>query len=160
MRKFELSTPVCAYKYEELSETDKLLVDKAKEATGLSYSPYSHFAVGAAVRLADGKILTGANQENAAYPSGLCAERTVMFYANAQYPTTAVDALAIACFTNGHFTKRPGSPCGSCRQVLLETEHRFARPMKIMLYGSEEVYVFESAESLLPHSFVDDDLNG
>ncbi|MBR1928256.1 MAG: cytidine deaminase [Paludibacteraceae bacterium] len=160
MKNLEIVTRISAYKYEELNSEDKALIDKAKEATNLSYSPYSHFAVGAAVLLEDGKIFTGANQENAAYPSGLCAERTAMFYANAQCPNTAVKSIAIACFTGGHFTSKPGSPCGNCRQVLLETEHRFRHPMRIMLYGTEEIYVFESAESLLPHSFVDDDLNG
>lgn len=160
MKKLELKTVVCSCSYDELSDELKALVDRAKKATACSYSPYSHFAVGAAVLLDNGEVLTGANQENAAYPSGLCAERTVMFYANAQYPDTPVKALAVACFTGGHFTRRPGSPCGNCRQVLLETEHRFGRDMQILLYGEDEIYIFASARSLLPHCFVDDDLKG
>ena len=112
------------------------------------------------IKLDNGEIVNGANQENAAYPSGLCAERTAIFYANAQYPKVPVEAIAVACYTNGHFTERAGSPCGNCRQVLLETEQRFKRNMAVLLYGEKEILWFESAKSLLPHSFVDDDLNG
>lgn len=160
MKKTDMSVVVEVYRYEELSEEYKQLIDKAKESTILSYSPYSHFAVGAAVLLDNGEIFCGANQENAAYPSGLCAERTVMFYTNANRPQVPVRALACACYTNGHFTGKPGSPCGSCRQVLLETEHRFKKDIEILLYGENEIYVFPSAKSMLPHCFVEDDLNG
>lgn len=160
MKKIEVLTLIRSYAYEELPEEYKSLVEAAKEATCRSYSPYSHFAVGAAVLLDNGEMLTGANQENAAYPSGLCAERTVMFYANARYPETPVQALAVACYTDGHFTSRPGAPCGGCRQVLLETEHRFGKDITIVLYGEKEVYVLDSAKSLLPHCFVDEDLKG
>lgn len=160
MKELQLSTTIKVYTYDELPSEYKMLVDKAKSSIKLSYSPYSHFAVGAAVLLDNGEVFFGANQENAAYPSGLCAERTVMFYANANRPDVPVKALACACYTNGHFTQKPGSPCGNCRQVLLETEHRFKRDMQILLYGENEIYVFPSAKSLLPHCFVDDDLNG
>ncbi len=160
MKNIEFKTVARSCQMDELTQEERLLVEKAKESTKLSYSPYSHFAVGAAILLEDGSIYTGANQENAAYPSGLCAERTVMFYANAQNPSTPVKALACACFTGGHFTRKPGSPCGNCRQVLLETEQRFQQDMKILLYGENEVLIFPSAKSLLPHCFVDDDLNG
>ena len=108
--------------------------------------------------LSDGQVVTGANQENAAYPSGLCAERTTLFAANANNPTTAVLALAVACYTNGHFTSDPASPCGACRQVMLETEHRFGVPMKVLLYGARECYVFESAKDLLPVCFTSESL--
>ncbi len=160
MKNIEFKTIAKSCKEEELSPEYKMLIDKAKESVKLSYSPYSHFAVGAAVLLADGTVFCGANQENAAYPSGLCAERTAMFYANAQCPTTPVKALACACFTDGHFTHKPGSPCGNCRQVLLETEQRFQHDMEILLYGENEILIFPSAKSLLPHCFVEDDLNG
>ena len=83
-----------------------------------------------------------------------------MFYANAQCPDMPVKALAVACYTNNHFTRQPGSPCGNCRQVLVETEHRFGQDMAVLLYGEQYVYVFDSARSLLPYCFIDDDLKG
>ena len=139
---------------EELSEQDRLLIEAAKSATGHSYAPYSLFQVGAAARLEDGTVITGTNQENAAYPSGLCAERTVLFYAGAAYPDKAVVSLAIAAYTNGDFTQKPVSPCGACRQVMLEMEQRYQQPMRIVLYGTEAVYVIEGGVAeLLPLSF-------
>jgi cytidine deaminase len=141
--------------WDELSDGQRELVTAAKQMTSKSYSPYSRFAVGAAARLANGQMVYGSNQENAAYPSGLCAERTTLFAANANYPDQAVTALAIACFTGGHFTARPGSPCGGCRQVMVETEHRYGQPMEILLYGEEFVYLFHSAADLLPLVFTD-----
>ena len=141
--------------WDELSDVQRELVAAAKEMTAKSYSPYSHFSVGAAARLADGRIVRGSNQENAAYPSGLCAERTTLFAANANYPEQAVESLAIACFTGGHFTAKPGAPCGACRQVMVETEHRFGRPMEVILYGEEFIYLFRSAADLLPLVFTD-----
>ncbi len=146
--------------WDELDDSQKELLSIAKDMTDNSYSPYSHFRVGAAVRLANGQIVSGSNQENAAYPSGLCAERTTLFAANANYPDQAVKALAIACYTNGHFTPYPGSPCGSCRQVMIETEHRYNTPMQILLYGDEYIYLFDNAQDLLPLSFLSEDLSG
>lgn len=143
------------YAYDELSDKDRELVDAAKHATEGSYAPYSKFCVGSALRLADGTIVTGANQENVAYPSGLCAERTALFYAGAAYPDKAVEALAIAARTEGgEFTATPISPCGACRQVMLETELRYRIPMRILLYGTEGVYVVEGGVGeLLPLRF-------
>ena len=103
-------------------------------------------------------LLSGCNQENAAYPSGLCAERVALFAANANYPKLAVKKLAIACYTNGHFTKQAGTPCGACRQVMLETEHRFRTPMQVILYGADECVIFDSAADLLPLCFVAENL--
>ncbi|MCM1034481.1 MAG: cytidine deaminase [Paludibacter sp.] len=160
MKEFDITAKVQVYRFDELPEQWKQLVEKAKKSTQNSYNPYSHFAVGAALQLTDGQIFCGANQENAAYPSGLCAERTVMFYANAQCPNTPVEAIAVAGFTNGAFTQIPAAPCGACRQVLLETEHRFQHDISIILYGTEAVYVFPSAKSMLPLSFVSDNLKG
>lgn len=154
MKTFTLETEVTVYAYHELDAKELTLADAALEATRRSYAPYSQFHVGAAVLLEDGNIVTGTNQENVAYPSGLCAERTAIFYANSQHPDVAVKALAIAASdAQGNATSSPISPCGACRQVLVETEKRFGRPMRILLCGAEEVYVAESAASLLPLSF-------
>lgn len=160
MTEFTIDTRIRSYAWEELSEQDRRLLEVAKQKTQDSYSPYSHFCVGAAALLADGTIVGGCNQENAAYPSGLCAERTVLFAAGAQYPKQPVLTLAIAAFTDGHFTHDPVSPCGACRQVMLETENRYKQPMRVLLFGANRVYEFSSAESLLPFSFISDDLKG
>lgn len=160
MNKLCIKTNLTACSWDELNPQDRDLIEKAKAMTAKSYSPYSHFQVGAAALLADGTIIKGSNQENAAYPSGLCAERTTLFAANANYPDVPVVALAIACFTQGHFTTNPGAPCGSCRQVMLETEHRFNTPMRVLLYGEKETYIFEKAADLLPFGFFAEDLQG
>lgn len=150
-------THTCHYKlydYEELSKQDRTLVNAAKEATQGSYAPYSQFQVGAAVLLEDGSIVSGNNQENAAYPSGLCAERTTLFYANAAYPEKAVKVLAVAAFTKNKFTNVPIPPCGACRQVILEVERRYNTPIRILLYGTEGTTVIEGGISeLLPLTF-------
>ena len=139
--------------YNELLPEEKNLIDCAKEACSRAYAPYSQFRVGAAVSLANGEIVTGNNQENVAFPSGLCAERTTLFYANSQYPDQAVLSLAIAAFTQGDFIDRPISPCGACRQVILETEMRYKRPIRIFLYGKNETYIIEGINDLLPLAF-------
>ena len=143
---------------DELSAADKELVEKAKAATAHSYSNYSHFCVGAAVRLSDGSIVIGANQENAAFPSGLCAERTAVFAAQAQHPEYDITALAIAARNDAGFTKRPISPCGACRQVILEVEDRYKKPVRILLYGEQGIYIFSSVKDMLPFCFTDDDM--
>ena len=154
MKTFTIETQMKVYAYHELSPDEQMLAEAAREATQRSYAPYSHFHVGAAVLLANGIVVTGTNQENVAYPSGLCAERTALFYANSQYPDIAVKALAIsACDANGAMKRTPISPCGACRQVMVETEKRFGHPIRILLCGTEEVYVAESASCLLPLSF-------
>ena len=158
MKELEIKTKVTVCSQEELPVDLRELVEIAKNKTQDAYCPYSHYHVGAAALLADGQVVTGANQENAAYPSGLCAERTTLFSANANNPTTPVVALAVACYTSGHFTTDPASPCGACRQVMLETEHRFGVPMKVLLYGDRECYVFESAKDLLPVCFTSESL--
>ena len=160
MKEYNLTTKMRSYQWDELSAEQQELVSIAKEQTERSYCPYSHFHVGAAAKLGNGVVICGCNQENAAYPSGLCAERSALFAAGAQYPDQPVEMLAIACFTGGHFTKKPGSPCGGCRQVMLETEHRYGGKMQILLYGDEETYVFESAADLLPLIFVSENLQG
>ena len=160
MKKYNLSIPMRSYQWNELTDEQRAVVSIAKEQTKHSYCPYSHFHVGAAAKLANGEVIRGCNQENAAYPSGLCAERSALFAAGAQYPEQPVTMLAIACFTDGHFTKEPGSPCGACRQVMLETEHRYGGKMQVLLYGDNETYVFDSAADLLPLIFVSENLKG
>lgn len=160
MKQLTLQTNVTVCQLEELSPVLRELVETAKAKTQDAYCPYSHYHVGAAALLSDGQVITGSNQENAAYPSGLCAERTTLFAANANNPHTPVEALAIACYTNGHFTKDAASPCGACRQVMLETEHRFGEDMKVILYGEDNCYVFERAADLLPLNFVAENLQG
>lgn len=160
MKEYNLKTIVRAYQWHELTDEQQTLINIAKEQTDRSYCPYSHFHVGAAAKLSNGEIIRGCNQENAAYPSGLCAERSALFAAGAQYPQEPVTMLAIACYTGGHFTKKPGSPCGACRQVMIETEHRYGGKMQVILYGDEETYVFDSAAELLPLIFVSENLKG
>lgn len=159
MKQLDIHTTIKVYSSDELSAEEQQLVEAAKEATTRSYAPYSHFHVGAAALLANGEIISGTNQENAAYPSGICAERTTLFYANSQYPQQAVKALAIAARTSeGHWTETPISPCGACRQVMTETENRYEKPMKVLLCSAREVFVIESAKDLLPVSFGSEDL--
>ena len=118
-------THTCHYvlcTYDELTAADRQLIDAAKAATQRSYAPYSHFHVGAAALLADGTVVTGTNQENAAYPSGLCAERTTLFYAGSAHPDKPVVALAIAAYTDGAFTSTPIAPCGACREYMMQLD--------------------------------------
>lgn len=149
-----LQTKVVVCAYDELMSEDKEVVDAARAATANSYAVYSKFNVGAAVRLEGGVIVKGSNQENAAYPSGLCAERTTLFWANSQYPDRAVLTLAIAARTENGELAMPIPPCGACRQVILETEKRYNRTIKIILYGTRECYVVEDGiKALLPLTF-------
>lgn len=149
-----LQTKVVVCAYDELMSEDKEVVDAARAATANSYAVYSKFNVGAAVRLEGGVIVKGSNQENAAYPSGLCAERTALFWANSQYPDRAVLTLAIAARTENGELAMPIPPCGACRQVILETEKRYNRTIRIILYGTRECYVVEDGiKALLPLTF-------
>ena len=159
MKEIKLDIRIRALSYNELSEEDRRLTDLAKEATRRSYSPYSGFSVGAAALLANGATVTGSNQENAAYPSGICAERTTLFYANSQYPDQAVKSLAIAARTVSGFIDTPIPPCGACRQVLLETEQRYHQPIRILLYGEKEIYQIDGVKDSLPLSFGGDFLS-
>ena len=137
----------------EMSPEDQELVALCLEAQKGSYSPYSHFQVGAALRLADGTLIKGANQENAAYPSGLCAERTALFYAGANYPDVAANTLAIAGSDKGVLCESPASPCGACRQVMAETQKRHGRPLKTIWVGSKRIRKFYSVDDILPFIF-------
>lgn len=160
MRKKTIETNITVYKFDELSPEYQQLVSRAKEEVKKSYAPYSQFNVGAAILLDNGEIVTGNNQENAAYPSGLCAERVAMFYTNSQYPDTAIKTIAIAAYTKGEYVKLPITPCGACRQALLESETRFNKDITILLYGTEDIYKIESVKALLPLSFIKESLEG
>ena len=154
MKNLELKSLITICQMEELSAEERHLIELAIEATNRSYSPYSHFRVGAAVRLENGVELSGSNQENAAYPSGICAERTTLFYAGSEYPDVPVRMLAIAARgTDGELTEEPTGPCGACRQVILESETRAGGAMKILLYGRKHIYVMDGIETLLPLCF-------
>ena len=137
----------------ELPAEDRELVLAAREATSGSYAPFSGFNVGAAVRLSDGTVIKGSNQENAAFPSGLCAERVALFYANASHPDIPVDTLAVTAVQNGVFCPEPAAPCGACRQVMAEVQKRSGKKMRIILAGLEKIYVFPSVDSILPLIF-------
>jgi len=137
----------------EMSAEDQELVAKALEAQKGSYSPYSRFQVGAALKLANGLVVKGANQENVAYPSGLCAERTAMFWAGANYPDVPLDTLVIAGSNNGELCESPASPCGSCRQVMAEYQKKHKRPLKVILVGSKRIRKFHRVDDLLPFIF-------
>ena len=138
---------------EEMEPADRELVAAAIKAQAGSYSPYSHFQVGAALRLEDGSILSGANQENAAFPSGLCAERVVMFAASANYPNLAFDTLAIAGADRGVLCESPATPCGACRQVMAEYQTKGGRPLKIIMVGAHRIYKFARVDDILPLIF-------
>ncbi len=139
---------------DELSDIEQQLVKKAMEATNNSYANYSHFHVGAACLLADGRIVIGANQENAAFPSGLCAERSAIFGAQSNYPEQAITTLAIAARNENGFLKSPISPCGACRQVMIEAESRNNKNIRVIMQGDNgRVFISNSIENLLPMSF-------
>ncbi|MBR0202352.1 MAG: cytidine deaminase [Bacteroidaceae bacterium] len=158
MKQFSVEIPIVLYKLDELDEADRKLVEQACDATRNSYSPYSKFRVGAALKLADGQVFLGSNQENASFPVGSCAERTAFFAASAAAPDVAPTAIAIAAWTDGQFTENPVSPCGMCRQALLEAETRFGQPLRVLLYGKSGVYVVRSVGDLLPLTFTGEQL--
>lgn len=155
MKEIKLEIKFHHCQMEDLPEKEQELIRQAIKATDNSYAKYSKFRVGSAVLLADGTTIIGANQENAAFPSGLCAERTAIFAAQAQCPQHAIEVLAIAARNENGLTKEPITPCGSCRQVILEVEDRYSRPVRILLYGTSGIYVIESVKDLMPLSFVD-----
>jgi cytidine deaminase len=137
----------------QMTPEDQEMVAAAIQAQKGSYSPYSKFQVGAALKLENGLVLKGANQENAAYPSGLCAERTVMFFAGANYPDIPFDTLAIAGADHGVLCESPASPCGSCRQVMAEYQKKHKKPFNIILVGSKRIRKFHCVDDVLPFIF-------
>lgn len=138
---------------DQLDADDRRTADAAVEAISLSYAPYSRFNVGAAVMFEDGEIVKGANQENAAYPSGLCAERTALFYASASRPDKAMKILAIAAGQEGKLCDSPATPCGACRQVMAQYQTKSGRPMAVILVGARKIWKFEKVDDLLPLIF-------
>ena len=154
MKNLELKTTIKECQLEELSQEEQRLVELAIEATNRSYAPYSHFHVGAALLLNNGVEIMGCNQENAAFSATLCAERSAIFAAGAQYPDVPIKILAIAARTpNGELQAEPVSPCGICRQVIIETETRFKQPVRLLLYGRDKIYIVDGIQQLMPLSF-------
>ena len=149
------------YEYDtliELPESDQELVVAAREASENAYAPYSKFHVGAALRLENGLIIRGNNQENADFTDGLCAERVALFYANANYPSLKVEAMAVTAKNKDGLVEEPAQPCGSCRQAIVEAEARFSNPIRLIMDGKKNIMVVENAESLLPFAFKPDAL--
>ncbi|MBP5327208.1 MAG: cytidine deaminase [Bacteroidales bacterium] len=141
------------YSIDLLSASDRSLVNEAIAATENAYAPYSNFHVGAAIRMINGTIVHGSNQENIAYPSGLCAERTALFSASTQYPGMAMEAIAIVA-RNEKGTLSPALPCGACRQVMIEQQKRQGKNLRVICFISDaKILVFESVECLLPFVF-------
>lgn len=154
MKKFDITAQVEQLDFSELTPEEQELVDTARKATYRSYAPYSRFSVGAAIRLSDGSVVAGANQENVAFPSGTCAERTAAFYAHAQHPDARFEAIAIAARgTDGEPLAEPISPCGACRQSLLQYELLAGNDVEVLLVGRDYVYRVPSVRSLLPFAF-------
>ena len=140
---------------EELPLPDKSLLQEAINATASSYAPYSNFNVGAAVRMSNGEIVTGSNQENAASPSGLCAERVAIFSAHHQYPSQAIEAIAVVGKQDGKITSELTFPCAACIQVMLESQKRSGKPLQIIVGSAGRIQVFSSVNDLLPFSFTE-----
>jgi cytidine deaminase len=153
--KLTIQTEIEVYNSEkDLSKKDALLLKEARKILKNAYAPYSNFHVGAAVLLDNGKVVTGNNQENAAYPSGLCAERVAIFYAGAQYPDIHVNTIAISVKSKSVVVKEPLSPCGGCRQAIAEYENKSGKPIRIIMSGEKgQIYIAKSIESLLPLMF-------
>lgn len=143
----------------QLEDTDRQLLLSARQALQTSYSPYSNFKVGAAALLSNGKTVTGANQENASFPAGICAEGTVLSAAAAQYPGVAIQKLAITVHSSRYVVEKPVAPCGICRQQLLEHEQRFNQPIYLLLSGQQgPVYAVATVKHLLPLYFSQSDM--
>ena len=144
---------------DELNKEDAEILKGAREVTSVAYAPYSNFNVGAFARLANGKTVSGTNQENAAYPAGICAERTLMSTASSLFPGVGIETIAISYNNTKGESNFPVSPCGICRQSFIEFQERTKTPIRIILSGLEgEVYLIENAENLLPLVFGADDM--
>lgn len=154
MRKINLEISIEIFDWDELPEADQALMQAAREAAQTAYSPYSSFCVGAAVLLEDGTVVKGSNQENAAYTSGLCAERTAIFATGAMHPHQVIKAIAVTARPADSVSFVLVSPCGACRQALLEYEVKQQQPVRLLIQREENrIGVLPSIESLLPFSF-------
>ncbi|MEW6468495.1 MAG: cytidine deaminase [Bacteroidota bacterium] len=158
MRKFDIISTVTELEPGELSAADRQLLDAARAASATAYAPYSGFSVGAAIRVHSGEIVSGSNQENAAFPSGLCAERVAAFAAASKFPYEAFQAIAVVCRSEKLPADKPLSPCGACRQALSEYEKRSGK-IRVILSGEKgKVLILDSIEALLPLPFGADSL--
>lgn len=153
MEKITIKTEIRRLSHSELSDAERRLVQLALDATAGSYSPYSGFAVGAALEFSDGTTLSASNQENSSYPAGICAERNALFFAQANFPGKRIATLAIAARSKGVQTREPVTPCGICRQVMLEVSARQQAPIALLLAGCDEVLTISDARKLLPLQF-------
>lgn len=154
MKNLEYKLAFAEYELNELSAADAELYNKAKEAAKSAYAPYSGFSVGAACLLDNGEIFTASNQENAAYPSGLCAERSLLFYVGANRPDQTILKLVIAIKSKLKDPKKIYSPCGGCRQVMAEYQTRQSAPIQIMFEaGENKLLACEKVDDLLPFIF-------
>ncbi|MBR5075661.1 MAG: cytidine deaminase [Bacteroidales bacterium] len=138
---------------DEMNPEDRELAAEAIKAMQGAYAPYSHFHVGAAVRMSNGQIVRGANQENAAFPSGLCAERTAMFAAGARYPDKDMLSIALAGGVMGRLGSQPATPCGACRQVMAQYQAKSGKPMSVIMISTERIWKFEKVDDILPLIF-------
>lgn len=138
---------------DEMTPEDRELVGAAIEAMSGAYAPYSHFHVGAAVRLSNGQIVKGSNQENAAFPSGLCAERTAMFAASSRYPDKDMLSIAIAGGVLGMLGTSPATPCGACRQVMAQYQAKSGKPMSVIMVADGLIWKFDRVDDILPLIF-------
>ena len=156
MKDLQINPIIKEAQFDELNDEERQLIELAIEGTSRSYAPHSNFHVGAAIQLKNGVKIIGCNQENAAFPAGICAERSAIFAAGAQYPDQPVIMLAItARGRDGELIEEPASPCGTCRQVLIETETHFNQSIRILLYGRNRVYVMDGIKQLMPLSFTE-----
>lgn len=155
MKKQDLYTQITIFdSEEELSEEKLLLLNEAEKARESAYAPYSNFRVGAAILLENGKIITGNNQENAAYPSGLCAERVAIYFAGSQFPNTKILQIAVTARSEKQLLNKPIAPCGSCRQAIAEYEIKQNQPIEIFFMGETgQIFKTESIKALLPLLF-------
>ncbi|MCK6638496.1 MAG: cytidine deaminase [Bacteroidia bacterium] len=155
MKEFTITSKVEVYSSEsELIQEERDLLQSARETADNAYAPYSGFRVGAVLRMDNGEILTGSNQENVAYPSGLCAERVALFHAGTVFPSAAATHLVIACQSVNFEVNRPITPCGACRQVIAEYESRWGKPIRILMAGAKgEIYAVNGIGGLLPLAF-------
>jgi cytidine deaminase len=160
MIKEELKFTVEVYdSSDELKEDDAFLLSEARSVTQFAYAPYSNFQVGAVAKLVNGEIVSGTNQENASYPAGICAERSLLSSAASNHPGIAIETMAVTYNNLKGKSNTPVSPCGICRQVISEFQNRFTKPIRIILSGMEgKVQVIENAGYLLPLAFTSQDL--
>jgi len=157
----ELQITICldVLEPEELNTQERQAMDLAQEAANDAYAPYSNFLVGAALLLENGILFKGSNQENAAYPSGLCAERTALFGLSANYPNQKINLLAVTARRRHNITFLPAMPCGACRQVMAEYEYKQQAPIQVLLQAPDgKFYRFKSVADLLPFQFTKDHL--